>query len=651
MKKRLTAILLSTVLAFAPIVSVYADESADVTAESSPEAAEPETQEQKEEETEAPTEKATEKPTEKVTEKATEKPTEKATEKPTEKATEKPAESTTKAASSSNTSSTDKNSGKVSKTRDIDIDVDDTLNLYKYVDDNYSANEYDWSSDSTSYVSVTSKGVITGKKKGDATVTATYSSGSTKLEYIFNVDVNGSSSSSSNSRKISIDVDDTKDLYSYVDDDYDARDYTWRSNSTNIVTVTVKGVIKGIKDGSATVTALYDEDDEYLKYTFNVTVGDGDDNSSSSSKVKAKTSWEFYLDTGDEVDVSSILEDDPDEYDWDSDDEDVAAYDEDDGIISAEDEGQARVRARGDTDYTFKIHVDNDYSFEEITIDGDDEKEVERYLDHDVDEYEFSSDRTDVATVSRKGIITGKANGIATILCEHEDGDVTQLMVEVKGIKSTSVKKETSTETTTAAKPVSNPFATTVSNPFATAVSFTDISHRAWAVNAINSMASKGFIAGVGNNKFSPDANCKRCDFVIVLIKILGMDKDTASENFSDIPSGSYYSNYVGLAKSIGIDAGVKNDKFRPDDYITRNDMMVMVYQGLMSKGIEMNDDTSVLVNYTDSIEISAADETAVASLINGGYISGTSATTLEPSANITRAQMAVLMDNVYNHM
>ncbi len=641
MKKRLTAILLSTVLAFAPVVSVYADETAEAPVEdSSSESTETPTEEvKKEPETEAPTkapEKATEAPT-KAPEKATEAPT---------KAPEKATETTTKAPSNSSNNSS--KSDTITKTKDVEVGVDDTLNLYKYVDDSYSANDYDWYSDSKSYATVSSKGVVTGKKRGSATVTATYSSGNTKREYTFNVEISSSGSSSSSGKKISIDVGDTKDLYSYVDDDYDARDYDWDSNSS-CVTVTLKGVIKGVREGTAKITATYDEDDEDLEYTFNVTVGDGDSSSSSSSssssKIKAKTSWEFYLDKGDEVDVSAILEDDPDEYDWDSDDEDIATYDEDEGVISAEDEGEARIRARGDEDYTFRINVDNDYTFKEITIDGDDEEELERYLDYDVDEYDFSSDRTDVVTVSRKGIATGKANGIATILCEHEDGDITQIMVEVKGIKATTTTKETTTEATTA-KPVSKP----VSDPFS-AVSFTDISHRAWAINAINSMASKGIIAGVGNNKFSPDANCKRCDFVIVLTKILGVDGDIAAENFSDVAKDSYYYNYVGIAKSLGIDAGVKNDKFRPDDYITREEIMVMVYQGLSSKGVEMNTDTSVLVNYSDSIEVSAADEEAVAALINGGYVTGTSATTLEPSANITRAQMAVLMDNVYSKL
>ncbi|MBR4172745.1 MAG: S-layer homology domain-containing protein, partial [Clostridia bacterium] len=41
----------------------------------------------------------------------------------------------------------------------------------------------------------------------------------------------------------------------------------------------------------------------------------------------------------------------------------------------------------------------------------------------------------------------------------------------------------------------------------------------------------------------------------------------------------------------------------------------------------------------------------AVAALINAGCVTGTSDTTLDSSSNITRAQMAVLMNNVVNYV
>ncbi|MDO5389423.1 MAG: S-layer homology domain-containing protein, partial [Clostridia bacterium] len=76
-------------------------------------------------------------------------------------------------------------------------------------------------------------------------------------------------------------------------------------------------------------------------------------------------------------------------------------------------------------------------------------------------------------------------------------------------------------------------------------------------------------------------------------------------------------------------------------------EMMVMVYKGLVKVSGELNTDTSVLSQYTDASKIAEENKEAVAALINSGAISGTSDTTLEPDAEITRAQMAVIMNNV----
>ncbi len=640
MKKRLIALILAGVMLTAPTLSVYAD---DNTASGSEESAP--TQGDTETTPEAPAEDVTEKPVEEITEapagSEAEKPAENVTEKPAENVTEKAPEATTKSSSSSSSSRDDD----VTSDRDIEIDIDEEKNLYNYVNKDISSNSYEWRSSNTSIVTVTSRGVITGQKRGTTTVRATASEKGKNYEYTFNVSVSGSSSSSSDSRKISIDVDGTKNLYSYVDDDYEARDYDWKSNDS-CVSVSAKGVITGEREGTARVTATLDDED--LKYTFNVTVGEG--GSSSSSNVKEKTDWEFYLGTSDEVDVSEILEDDPDDYDWDVHDDDVAEVDERKGIISAVDEGDTKVEAEGDTDYTFDINVDRDYTFEEMSLSGSSSKSIERYLDNDVDEYDFSSNRKDVLTVNRDGEVTGVANGIAAVLCEHEDGEIVQILVTVTGVSrtTTTTTTEKAVEATTADPSIFN----TKSSAFGQSVNtvtFNDISHRPWATEAVNNMASHGIIVGTGQNKFSPDANTKRCDFAIVLTKILGIDGEVASSNYTDVPFGKYYSNYVGIVKARNIGSGVKNDKFKPDEYITREDIMVMTYKGLVSIGKTFNTDTSCLDAYTDSIDISAGNEEAVAALINGGYVTGTSATTLEPEAKITRAQMAVLMNNVFN--
>ena len=76
---------------------------------------------------------------------------------------------------------------------------------------------------------------------------------------------------------------------------------------------------------------------------------------------------------------------------------------------------------------------------------------------------------------------------------------------------------------------------------------------------------------------------------------------------------------------------------------------MVMVYKGMLKKGIQMNIDQRCLSRYSDADKLAPENRDAVAALINLGAVTGDSQTTLSPDKNITRAQMAVLLNNVYN--
>ena len=161
-------------------------------------------------------------------------------------------------------------------------------------------------------------------------------------------------------------------------------------------------------------------------------------------------------------------------------------------------------------------------------------------------------------------------------------------------------------------------------------------------------MASKGFIVGRNSSIFAPDDTCTRADFTIVLVKMLGLNI-TANGNYADVEAGKYYYNYVSTAMTNGIEAGVVNGLFRPTESITREEIMVMVYKSLAKVGVQMNTDTQCLAKYTDSAMIAEENKAAVAALINLGAVAGDSDTTISPAKNITRAQMAVLLNNVYN--
>ncbi len=176
---------------------------------------------------------------------------------------------------------------------------------------------------------------------------------------------------------------------------------------------------------------------------------------------------------------------------------------------------------------------------------------------------------------------------------------------------------------------------------------FSDKNTRAWASNAIDKLAAAGIINGVGNNQFAPDANSKRGDLVVMLVRTLGLE-GTPSKNFSDVDSSKYYANAVGLALEAGIATGSGDNTFNPEGTISRQDMMVLTAKTLQLIGVETNNDESVLDKFADSANIAPYARPFVAILVNAGIVNGTGSN-IDATSDITRAQMAVMMSSIYD--
>lgn len=178
-------------------------------------------------------------------------------------------------------------------------------------------------------------------------------------------------------------------------------------------------------------------------------------------------------------------------------------------------------------------------------------------------------------------------------------------------------------------------------------IKFDDISSRAWAVDSINKLAGLGIVNGVGGTKFNPDANTKRADFIVMLVKALGLESD-ATDNFADVRADKYYAKSLAVAKELGIATGVGNNKFNPEGTITRQDMMVLIDRTIDKLGLSTNADTSVLNSFADSSQISPYAKDSVAELVSTGIVTGTGSN-IEPKKLITRAQMSVMMAKFYD--
>ncbi len=177
---------------------------------------------------------------------------------------------------------------------------------------------------------------------------------------------------------------------------------------------------------------------------------------------------------------------------------------------------------------------------------------------------------------------------------------------------------------------------------------FADLDNYAWAKEKIEIMAAKGVINGTSETTYSPASNITRADFIVLLVKALGLNAKTDG-NFEDVAEGSYYYDAIAIAKKLGITTGVGENKFNPKADISRQDMMVLAEKALRIAGKDIDSGLAGdIAGYKDAPQVAAYAQDAIAALVNAGIIKG-SGNKLNPKLPANRAETAVIIYNLYN--
>ncbi len=178
-------------------------------------------------------------------------------------------------------------------------------------------------------------------------------------------------------------------------------------------------------------------------------------------------------------------------------------------------------------------------------------------------------------------------------------------------------------------------------------VSFKDVAEDAWYSKAVGFIAARGITTGTGNGLFNPGEKLTRGQFIVMVLKAYGISPDqNPTENFSDAGS-TYYSNYLATAKKLGISGGVGNNRFAPDNQITRQEMFVLLYNALKATGkVPEVTGAKTLVEFSDGGQVASWAKDAMTYFVQTGTISGNGGK-LSPVATTSRAEMAQVLYNL----
>lgn len=164
-----------------------------------------------------------------------------------------------------------------------------------------------------------------------------------------------------------------------------------------------------------------------------------------------------------------------------------------------------------------------------------------------------------------------------------------------------------------------------------------------WATEAINELYAEGIIKGTSDTTFSPGINITRADFVVLLVRALGLEAEAGS-NFADVSQGTYYYEALGIAKKLGIINGTDGNSFNPKGEISRQDMMVIAARALKAVNkLSASGSAGELSSFTDGAKVAKYAVDSVAALIKEEIVQG-DGKFINPAGTATRAEAAVLI-------
>ncbi len=113
----------------------------------------------------------------------------------------------------------------------------------------------------------------------------------------------------------------------------------------------------------------------------------------------------------------------------------------------------------------------------------------------------------------------------------------------------------------------------------AQAHSFADVPADAYYNTAVSWLVGENITAGTGNGRFSPNNQVTRGQTASLLHRAAGSPAAATHHAFTDVAPTAYYDGAVSWLVEAGITSGVSEDRFAPNNVVTRAQMAVFLYR------------------------------------------------------------------------
>lgn len=221
---------------------------------------------------------------------------------------------------------------------------------------------------------------------------------------------------------------------------------------------------------------------------------------------------------------------------------------------------------------------------------------------------------------------------------EGEFGTVFKMVVAISPLKDEDCDVEEETTDPVVTEPVVD-------------AGFVDITEEyLYAKDAINFLAGKDIIDGMGDNKYMPEGNLTRAQFSKIMVLSLELELVEYKGGFEDVSADAWFAPYVQTAVDNGIFEGYPNNMFMPDVELTRAQIATVAGRAAVTSGkVEQTKLDKFIMEKSDFLDKDTVPEWAanqVAWLEAEGVFKDIATDNFMPTNIVNRAEAAVVVYN-----
>ncbi len=180
---------------------------------------------------------------------------------------------------------------------------------------------------------------------------------------------------------------------------------------------------------------------------------------------------------------------------------------------------------------------------------------------------------------------------------------------------------------------------------------FSDI-QKYWAQDQIEVLASRAITSGKTDTTFNPEGKVTRAEFAVLIARSLNLPMEEYKGTFKDVTTSKEWA-YAGIeaAHRAGIVNGKTTDSFDPDALITREEIATMIVRAVKYKDANLLKDVDTSKTFADEKAVGDFAKVSIKQAVGLGIVTGRAGNKLDPKANASRAEAAVMLYRALDKM